>query len=156
MVHFVYMLRISDYSGFHGHSYKQDKYGNNIWRRGDYYLKHKFWKSNFYYTGETWNPAKRLFEHLHKINSTFLKENTENPSIQMVYLEKVENEEIALKREKQIKRLGTKAKEELIKSELNIFQFAKEPNTENARLIVKNEQGYQDFIYFKEGLVHLV
>lgn len=72
-------------------------------------------KDNYLYTGITWNILKRLHEHL-----TGKCRNTKNRlPIKLVYSEIFENQNLAAKREKEIKGWNRKKKENLINNSLH-------------------------------------
>ena len=74
------------------------------------------WKYNFgeikYYTGETTNIEHRWQEHVHKINSSWMKNNGWRPR-RLIYVECMpdcDSKYIAMLRERQLKRLSRKEK----------------------------------------------
>ncbi|MDO8569333.1 MAG: GIY-YIG nuclease family protein [bacterium] len=68
-------------------------------------------KGNKLYVGVTENPSKRLTHHNRKRGAQFTQNN---PSFEIVFLEKYENLALARKREVQVKKWRRDKKDELI------------------------------------------
>ena len=66
-----------------------------------------------YYAGLTSDPKRRLYEHCNGIKSNWMKRYKIHPKY-FVYIEQVKNYREAIKREKQIKRLSRRQKQQLI------------------------------------------
>lgn len=99
---------------------------------GEYYVyildvknqgKCMFWgRNDIYYTGMTYNLERRYQEHLSQFGGDpFLRKKFPHSTKKLVYVERVKNREIALIREKQIKKLSRTDKEKLIDSTKNIL-----------------------------------
>lgn len=75
----------------------------------------KNFKTKIFYTGFTDNPHRRLTEHRNKIKSNYMRTFKIIPR-RIVYLEQIKGFYNALKREKEIKKMSSNKKFELIKS----------------------------------------
>ncbi len=67
-----------------------------------------------YYTGMTWNPAHREFQHQSGKGSQY---TSKHGFVKIIYLEEYENLELARMREKQIQGWSRSKKEKLITGE---------------------------------------
>ncbi len=71
------------------------------------------WNNKVLYTGVTNNLERRMYEHIHGINDGFSKKYKLK---KLVYFEETVDINAAIEREKKIKNLNRKSKEQLIES----------------------------------------